>query len=294
MSMAAINRRTFLKGAASAMVAGVAAASADATIFQPNSPILKRVEIRLRRLPPVFDGFTIAQLSDFHYDKHFSHIPIQRGIEISNALKPDMVVLTGDFVTQPALHHYLHNSRQGAKAAEPCAALLTQVRARQGVFAILGNHDANTDPEFVTECLESRGIPVLANRSLAIERGGSRFWLCGTRDNPRDSDLQATLLGLPVEEAKIVLIHEPDCAEYTVRHAVDLQLSGHSHGGQVRLPIIGPVYLPDRGIWYPRGLRLIRNLTLYTNVGLGTIGPPVRWNCPPEVTLFTLRSGAAI
>ena len=276
------------------MVAGVAAASADATIFQPNSPILKRVEIRLRRLPPVFDGFTIAQLSDFHYDKHFSHIPIQRGIEISNALKPDMVVLTGDFVTQPALHHYLHNSRQGAKAAEPCAVLLTQVRARQGVFAILGNHDANTDPEFVTECLESRGIPVLANRSLAIERGGSRFWLCGTRDNPRDSDLQATLLGLPVEEAKIVLIHEPDCAEYTVRHAVDLQLSGHSHGGQVRLPIIGPVYLPDRGIWYPRGLRLIRNLTLYTNVGLGTIGPLVRWNCPPEVTLFTLRSGAAI
>ena len=276
------------------MVAGIATASADATLFQPNSPILKRIEIRLRRLPPVFDGFTIAQLSDFHYDKHFSHIPIQRGIEISNALKPDMVVLTGDFVTQPALHHYLHNSRQGAKAAEPCSALLTQVRARQGVFAILGNHDANTDPEFVTECLESRGIPVLANRSVAIERAGSRFWLCGTRDNPRDSDLQATLLGLPVEEAKIVLIHEPDCAEYTVRHPVDLQLSGHSHGGQVRLPIIGPVYLPDRGIWYPRGLRQIRQLTLYTNVGLGTIGPPVRWNCPPEVTLFTLRSGAAI
>jgi predicted MPP superfamily phosphohydrolase len=291
--MAAINRRTFLKGAAAAMVAGIATASADATIFQPNSPILKRIEIRLRRLPPVFDGFTIVQLSDFHYDKHFSHIPIQRGIEISNALKPDMIVLTGDFVTQPALHHYLHNSRQGAKAAEPCAALLTQVRARQGVFAILGNHDANTDPEFVTECLESRGIPVLANRSVAIERAGSRFWLCGTRDNPRDSDLQATLLGLPVEEAKIVLIHEPDCAEYTERHPVDLQLSGHSHGGQVRLPIIGPVYLPDRGIWYPRGLRQIRQLTLYTNVGLGTIGPPVRWNCPPEVTLFTLRSGAA-
>ncbi len=275
------------------MFVGALGVTADALIQQPNWPILNRVEIRLRRLPPAFDGFTIAQLSDFHYDQHFSHIPIRRGIEISNSLEPDLVVLTGDFVTQPVLHHYLRNSRQGARAAEPCAELLTQVRARQGVFAILGNHDANTDPTFVTECLESHGIPVLRNRSVAIERGGSRFWLCGSSDNPHEIDLQTMLWGLPAEDAKIALIHEPDCAEYAVHHPIDLQLSGHSHGGQVRLPIIGPVYLPDRGIWYPRGLRKIQNLTLYTNVGLGTIGPPVRWNCPPEVTLVTLRSGVA-
>jgi len=103
------------------------------------------------------------------------------------------------------------------------------------------------------------------------------------------ADLDATLENVPKEEATILLAHEPDYADYVARHPVDLQLSGHSHGGQVRLPFLPPLYLPSLARKYVSGLYQVGALTLYTNPGLGTVGVPIRWNCPPEITLLTLR-----
>jgi predicted MPP superfamily phosphohydrolase len=290
--MSLLSRRRFLQ-TAGVVTAGVAATAADATFIEPAHPILNRVDIPLRRLPPAFDGFTIVQLSDFHYDEIFSAVPIRRAVQTVNKLQPDLIVLTGDYVTEPILHRFLHNRKQAANAAEPCGALLRQLRAGFGLHAILGNHDHNTDGHRVTECLQSQGIPVLINRSIAIERGGARLWLAGIDDNPDEGDITLTLKGVPADEPVVALVHEPDAADLVARHSVDLQLSGHSHGGQVRLPLIGPVYLPPLGKKYPWGLRKVGSLALYTNVGLGTMGAPVRFNCPPEITLFTLRASEA-
>jgi hypothetical protein len=106
----------------------------------------------------------------------------------------------------------------------------------------------------------------------------------------RRADLHATLKGIAPGEPVVLLAHEPDFADHVANYPVDLQLSGHSHGGQVRLPLLGAIYLPSLGRKYPRGLRTIDRLSLYTNVGLGTLYIPVRWNCAPEITLITLRS----
>lgn len=282
-----MNRRTFLRGLALAAT-GTLALGADAAIIEPDRPVLTRLEIPLRRLPRAFDGFTIAQLSDFHYDDYFSVHPIKRAVEIVNGLHPDLVVLTGDFVTQPWTHSRA-SDRKAANAAEPCAAILSQLKSRSGILAVLGNHDYDTDPKRVTECLQAQAIPVLVNRSVPVERSGARIWIAGADDNPDDGDLRSTLRGIPSDEAVVMLMHEPDNAQYTMHHPVDLQLSGHSHGGQVRFPLIGPLYLPEHGTRFPWGLRQLDSLTLYTNVGIGTMGLPVRFNCPPEITLVTLR-----
>jgi predicted MPP superfamily phosphohydrolase len=143
----------------------------------------------------------------------------------------------------------------------------------------------------VVEVLQSHNIPVLVNRSVPFEREGKRLWLAGVDDilagRPR---LELALKGIPADEPVVLLAHEPDWADYVAKHPVDLQLSGHSHGGQIRIPLLGAPYLPLMARKYPWGLRQIGGLTLYTNSGIGTIEVPMRIDCPPEVTLITLRS----
>lgn len=264
------------------------ALGADATLLAPNFPQVIRREIELRRWPASLDGFTIALLSDFHYDPYFSIHPIKAAIGIVNNLRPDLIALTGDFVSMP----WVGNRRKAAAAAEPCANLLKQLNAPQGLWAVLGNHDCFTDPRRVTSALEGKKIPVLLNRSVAIERNGGRFWLSGVDDViTKGADLDVALHDVPKDEAVVLLAHEPDYADHVARYPVDLQLSGHTHGGQVRLPFVGPLYLPELARKYVWGLYRIGELTLYTNAGLGTVELPVRLNCPPEITLLTIRRG---
>ena len=287
MTSAPTTRRRFLKIAAAA---GALTIGADATVLEPNHPRVVRVDIPLLRLAPEFDGFTIIQLSDFHFDPYFSIIPIRKSVQITNDLKPDLIVLTGDFVSAPTIESALRN-RRAALLADPCSEVLKDLRARHGVWAVLGNHDAFSDPVHVTEALTAGGINVLANSAVPIEMTSRRFWLAGVTDVlARHADLDAALKGISAEDAVVLLAHEPDFADHTVKYPVDLQLSGHSHGGQIRAPLIGAVYLPKLGRKYPRGLKKIDRLSLYTNVGIGTLYVPVRWNCAPEITLITLRS----
>jgi len=281
-----MTRRRFIRLAATA---GVAALAADTTLLEPNRPRIVRQEIALRRWPARLEGFTIALLSDFHYDPYFSVHPLRSSIAMVNGLHAEMIVLTGDFVSSPLFG----DPAAGAAAAEPCAQLLRQMQAPHGSWAVMGNHDCFTDPDRVTSALRAQGIQVLVNQSVPIERDGARFWLSGVDDVlVGTADLDATLHNIHTDDAVVLLAHEPDYADHVARHPIDLQLSGHSHGGQVRPPFVRPLYLPELARKYIWGLYKIGGLTLYTNPGLGTVGVPVRWNCPPEITLLTLRRSA--
>jgi uncharacterized protein len=278
------SRRKFLGLAAGA---GVAAVAADSLVIEPNRPIIERKEIALRRWPAQLEGFTIALISDLHYDPHFSAHPLHAAVGMVNDLHPDLIAITGDFVTQPLVSD---DDEKAAAAAEPCAQLVARMRATHGVWAVLGNHDWFTDPIFVSNALRAQGVRILSNSATPIEANGSRFWLAGVNDvMSQTADLHATLSVVPNDEPTVILVHEPDFADRVARHPVDLQLSGHSHGGQVRFPFIPPIYLPHLAKKYYQGLYNIGPLTLYTNRGLGTIVVPVRLNCPPEITWITLR-----
>jgi predicted MPP superfamily phosphohydrolase len=268
--------------------AGVLGLGADAILVDPNFPVVIRHQISLARWPEALDGFTIALISDFHYDPIFSVHPIHAAVGMVNDLRPDLIALTGDFVSVP----WIGNHAKAAAAAEPCARLLTQLKAPHGLWAVLGNHDCFTDPERVTSALEAEKIPVLVNQSVPIERNGARFWLAGVDDVlAKAADLDLTLRKVPKDEAVVLMVHEPDYADDVARYPVDLQLSGHSHGGQVRVPLVGPLYLPEMARKYVRGLYKVGELLLYTNAGLGTVEIPVRFDCAPEITLLTMRRG---
>lgn len=244
----------------------------------------------LKRLPKSFDGYTIAQLSDFHYDEFFSVVPIRRSVEVVNRVRPDLVVLTGDFVTAPVLEQR-RLLRRATSDARPCAEILSRLQAQK--YAILGNHDATANPPEIVRLLETNSIPVLRNRSVSLERGNGRIWLAGIDDLLRGMpNIWTTLRGIPPDELTIFLAHEPDFANDASRFPIDLQLSGHSHGGQIWIPGIGAPWLPPMARRYPRGLYTVRGMALYTNMGIGTIHVPLRINCPPEITLITLRCPA--
>jgi uncharacterized protein len=288
-----LTRRKFLQASGMVAAGGTLALGSDAFLYEPNHPRVVTVEVPLARLPEVWDGFRVVQLSDLHYDPYFSIVPIRKAVGLVNGLRPDLVVITGDFVTVPLPDvSNRFRARNSAADAEPCAKILSPLRAPYGVWASMGNHDAFSDEPRVIEILQSQGIRVLRNAQAPLERNGSRLWLAGIDDLLEgEPDIDQTLRGIPPSEPVILLAHEPDFAINVAGYAVDLQLSGHSHGGQVRLPYVGALILPDMARKYPMGMYQVGGLRLYTNVGLGTIRLPVRLNCPPEVTLFTLRSG---
>lgn len=265
------------------ILAGIA--SIDGFLVEPRAYAIERVQIELPRLPEAFHGFKIVQVSDIHFGPYMHKVGVESAVRMAKTFQPDLVVLTGDFVSHPFGES---NGPRGARHAEPCADALTQF-GRTPMLAVLGNHDCWNDAGIVAGSLKDRGITVLRNQAVAIERGRERIWIAGTGDAiVEDVDLPAALKPVPAGECTVLLAHEPDFADHAAGYDIDLQLSGHSHGGQVRLPGIGALILPELAKKYPEGLNRIRNLQLYTNRGLGVISPPVRLNCPPEITFLTL------
>ncbi len=233
------------------------------------------------------NGFRIAQISDLHYGPYTGERAIHAAIRTAHAALPDLIVLTGDFITATWIFHYGHRS---VSKIDPCAELLSELHAPYGVFAILGNHDWGTNANVVAGALSEAGIRVLRNDAVAIERDGARFWLAGVDcAGARAADLDRTLAAVPAGESVVLLAHEPDFADQAARYPIDLQLSGHSHGGQIVIPGM-PGYLPPLGRKYPRGLYRVGDMTLYVNRGIGVSGVPVRFGAPPEVTVIELRS----
>ena len=285
-----ISRRTFFKTAVG-LGGGTALGSLGFALYEPSELQVERVEIYLRRLPSAFDGFRVVQLSDIHFGEYFTVNHLRHVVEIANAQQPDLVLLTGDYVTAPS-----ERSERNQRALEmwPCAEALANLRARFGRVAILGNHDFSTNPAIVSEALRKNQHTVLRNQAIPIEAYGARFWVAGLDDVlKRRPDPEATLQPVPPGECVVVAVHEPDYAGELRQYPVDFVAAGHSHGGQVRFPGVGPLYLPEGAQMYPCGYYRLGELQLYTNRGLGVIGVPMRFLCPPELTVFTLRSGSS-
>jgi uncharacterized protein len=261
-----------------------------AALVEPEFIKLEHVKIHLPELSPQFDGLKIAHLSDFHYGPFTGEREIGHAVDRTNAESPDLVVLTGDFISAPTFGPIRGRRLTDPDNAQLCANILGRLRAPLGVFAVLGNHDVIMDAAHLTEALQSRNIRVFANANQPMERGSARFWLAGINDvlsgHPR---LDLALHGIPPREATVLLTHEPDFADFAADHPVHLQLSGHSHGGQMRLPLLGSPYLPPLARKYPYGYYRIRGMQLYTNRGIGTIFLPMRLDAPPEVTILTLQ-----
>lgn len=256
-------------------------------LIETNEIEVKKHDIRVQRLAPAFDGFKIALLSDFHFGPYTGARQIGAAVRAANQIQPDAIMLLGDFVSEPLSG----DPKLGAKKAEPCAQVLSGLKSRLGSFAVLGNHDYATDPSFVADALHGHGISVLRDENRAFEQDGGRLWLVGVTDATfAHSNLDQALEKVPSHENKILLVHEPDYADYASRYGIDVQFSGHSHGGQIRIPGIRPLWLPPLGRKYYRGYYRVGSLQLYTNEGIGTIGLPFRFCSPPEVTLITLRA----
>ena len=271
-------RRAFLKAAVGSVGLGVA--SYVYAHAEPDWVEVERVALELPRLPEAFDGYRIAQVSDIHMDGWMTRDRLSNIVKRVNALKPDLVALTGDFV-----------SYKPQKFVEGLADALGRLRPKDGAFAVLGNHDHWTKPRLVRETLKKAGVEELNNAAHALRRGGARLHLAGVDDTwSGKPDLEATVRQAPGTSACILLAHEPDYADESAKTGrFDLQLSGHSHGGQVCAPFFGPIILPKYARKYPSGLYHVGGMKLYTNRGVGMVGPHVRFNCRPEITLFTLK-----
>lgn len=253
-------------------------AAARAALTEPFRLTVEHHQIRLRRLPRELDGFRIVQLSDLHHSPFTSREQIERAIETANSLQPDIVALTGDYVSKEREY------------AAPCAELLGALTAKHGVFGVLGNHDHWTDAALITDLFRAEGITMLVNQGMRFEKNGSAFWLAGVDDTMVGlEDLPLALAGSSEHEFKLLLAHNPIILRKAARAGVDLVLSGHTHGGQVSLRSEHNASgRPRRRLL--KGLARQGETQIYVTRGLGTVVLPVRFGCPPEVSLLELRS----
>ncbi|CAN5707085.1 metallophosphoesterase [soil metagenome] len=241
------------------------------------------VTLALPRLAPEFDGYRLVQIGDIHLEDWTKPRRLNRIVDLVNSQGADIVAITGDFLSysvDPGVPRRLTEA-------------LGKLEARDGVVAVTGNHDYLTDVETVRRCLRQAGIPELRNTVHTVRRGEAALHLAGVDDVMEGrSRLDLVLAKLPDDGAAILLAHEPDFADVSsATGRFDLQLSGHSHGGQVRMPLWGPVFLPPFSQRYSSGLYEVGEMFQYTNRGRGFVDARLRFLCRPEVTVLTLEAG---
>ncbi len=276
-----ISRRKFLGLSSAAFLGGLVAGGTYLYINdESKEPAIERVQIPIRNLPESLEGFTIAVLSDFHLYP-LTQLPlIETAVALTNALNPDLTVLLGDYVWHEV------------EAIFDLAPALAKLNARHGVYSIMGNHDLWTDVDIITQGLEEAHLPILRNEGISIPMGKETLYLAGLDDGwSGNPDLATALANREADATTVLLMHEPDLADkYAQDDSIALQLSGHSHGGQIRFPYVGAIILPYLAWKYDMGLYKVKDLWLYTNRGLGVTNEPIRYNCPPEITEITLVS----
>lgn len=278
-----IDRRRFLKaGGALALGTGVAGftGSIYGTRIETRMLDFESVRIPVDGLPAGLEGFRIVVLSDFHISRHTPLDFIEEVVSAASSYDADLVVLLGDFVLREV------------EAVFDLAPALAKINSRHGTFSILGNHDIWRGTETVMEAFRRSGLPVLVNEGLTLTHQGEQFYLAGVDDGwAGHPDLDTALKARPSEIPVFLLAHEPDLADgFAADGRVALQLSGHSHGGQVRFPGFGSPFCPPFGRKYDLGLYRVKNTWLYTNRGIG-VTVPIRLNCPPEITEVILVRG---
>lgn len=280
-----VARRVFLRRAGGALLGAAFAGSGGlfyAGELDPSWLEVTRKRFAIPRLQAEFHGYRIVHISDLHLDDFTEPGYLEQVMRLVNEQRPDLISFTGDFVTYAP-----------EKFATKLAGTIGQLKARDGVFAVLGNHDYLTNPEVVSAAIREGGARELRNGVSTIRRAASTLHICGVDDvwegQPR---LDRVLARLPRTGAAILLVHEPDFADAVASTGrFDLQLSGHSHGGQIRLPLVGAPVLPRYARKYPMGLYRPDNMLLYTNRGLGMLPPRFRFMCRPEITVLDLDAG---
>ncbi|CAG7652936.1 metallophosphoesterase [Paenibacillus allorhizosphaerae] len=282
-----LTRRTFLKKSlltAAAIAALPPAGFGYARYAEPRWLEQEAVTLKLSRLPAPMEGLRIVQFSDVHLGFHYTAEDLLRlGTEV-NRLKPDMICFTGDLVD------YALGGEAETSAAIDALASMT---APLGKFAVLGNHDYYASSASVVKALTTGGFTVLRNDAVRAERDGTAVWVAGVEDQWQGKpDIRKALQKPTPDDFVLLLSHCPDFADVTVQHPVDVQLSGHSHGGQVRLPFYGHIMVPKYAKKYVKGQYALGDgkLQLYVNRGIGVSQYPIRFWCRPELTVFTLRS----
>jgi predicted MPP superfamily phosphohydrolase len=246
---------------------------------------VEQVEIVLPRLPRSFSGFRIIHISDIHIGGWMNRKRLSDVIELAGKQKPDLVVMTGDYVIGRSWDKDLDD------AADDFVKEVSRLTADYLVLGILGNHDHKMNVEKVREMLSNCGVVELNNDVYSLRQGDDCLHVAGVDDvRMKKARLDHVCELLPETGGAILLAHEPDFADVSSqKERFGLQLSGHSHGGQVVIPFYGPLILPYLGRKYPSGLYKVREMWQYTNRGVGMVEPDIRFNCRPEITVFTLR-----
>jgi uncharacterized protein len=273
-----INRRNTLR----LIAAGAIGSIANAAWIEPGSLSITRQDLTCRKLPPHLGGLRIALLSDFHFRPEQDAELLEKVIRATRSERPDLIALTGDFISADP------------SVIAPMLRQLDTLRAEHGIFAVMGNHDGwNASSSLLRRQFEKAGITFLINHHSLLTIRGEALAVAGTdfiwQGRP---DPERTLRGISAQTPILALVHEPDYFDtLRARRDILLQLSGHTHGGQCRIPFIG--YTPKTvkyGKNYVYGGFSRGNSNLFVTRGVGTSGPRVRFACPPELVMLTLRS----
>lgn len=274
-----ISRRQFLaRGAATVFGAGLLT-SGYVWQGEPNWLEVTKLELALKQLPSAFSGIRLVHFSDVHLGFNKDAHDVKRLVKHIKEVQPDIICFTGDIVDS------------NAEDLEDSVAVLAELTAPLGKYAIFGNHDYK-NTELLTRLLQSAGFVVLRNQSYLIQQGSARIAVAGLEDMLKSApDPEAALKGIPDDTFTVLLMHEPDYADTAESYPFHLQLSGHSHGGQIRLPFVGAAYTPYGSQKYINGLYYTANkaMPVYVNRGFGETYMPFRLLCRPELTVFTLR-----
>jgi uncharacterized protein len=249
--------------------------------IEPRWLAIKTIDVTMSGLDPAFEGYKIVQLTDLHARSAvMDREQLERVAKLANQQQPDLIALTGDYISSDA-----------PRAEEMLTNAFSQLRAKDGVVAIMGNHDRGEDSSPLERALQAGNAKILNNAVYSIDRQGRRLNIAGVDDVwLKRANLPITIAQLPETGTNILLAHEPDFADTAAAsQRFGLQLSGHSHGGQVVLPLVQRV-TPPWGKKYINGLYDVKGMQLYVSPGVGTTGPPkVRFNCRPEISVIVLH-----
>ena len=255
-----------------------------AFLIGPARLVIRRETLALELWPNSLSNLKIAVLSDLHAGgSHIDERKLRLIVERTNELQPDLIVICGDYISGGRSHHEMD--------PEVFAPFLKDFRAPLGVYSVLGNHDWWFNGEQVRSALEANGIKVLENETVKVDARGTSFWLAGLADLwTRPQRVDETLASVPVDAPLIAITHNPDIFPQ-LPHSVSLLVAGHTHGGQVRLPLIGSIVSVSRfGDRYVSGHVVENGRHLFVTTGIGTSIYPVRFGVPPEIVLLTITS----
>ena len=250
--------------------------------IEPNWFEIAPINLTIPNLPKTFEGFKIVQISDIHADDSMNKKKLAKIVRLIDKQQPDIVAITGDFTTK----------KTDVATTTLLETTLRELSPKEKTVAVLGNHDHWSDANQIRNILSNSNILDVSNSVYTLERGQDKLNIAGVDDYwANKSRLDLVLQKLPADGIAILLVHEPDFADISsVKDRFILQISGHSHGGQVKIPFRKPSVLPPYAKKYPSGLYQVGNMIQYTNRGVGMVKPLVRFNCRPEITVFTLNS----